>query len=238
MRWGVALIFVFMFANVSASTIPSEPSCTSDAECIDWELGNECVDGYCQFSCQTDFDCQELGVGNACMDGVCGYVQEASCDEDEDCLPGESCIDGYCEYTGEYRCDTDEDCISIGEGNTCMNGVCGYVEPAECTTDVDCPSGEICDEGYCVVAGVAPPGDQCEVDQDCLDAGMGSRCLDGYCEYLCTADEECQEWNAGNECIGGICAWTQPQMDPLSQLFLGFWNFVGGMFDFLFGWMG
>lgn len=85
-----------------------------------------------------------------------------------------------------------------------------------CNTTPDCPVGQVCEDGFCVVAPTPTPTIACEDDEDCP---MGLNCVDGHCRDLstptvtptplptCVTDEDCPP---GTECKAFVCVPPRP----------------------------
>lgn len=82
---------------------------------------------FAQFEeCQTDEDCMNANKGNVCGDGYCMYVDQASCETDENCAQFESCYGGICQFDSlkYHSCKTDIECQERNIGNACISGIC------------------------------------------------------------------------------------------------------------------
>lgn len=126
-------------------------ACCGNAECGSCE---SCVDGRCVSGCQ---------AGQECQSGQCRCTGEScpGCCDGEVCRDGDR--DGACGSGGEQcvRCGVHADCEAgicrCDEGFQDCDGTC-----QECCGTRDCGSGEVCDDGTCVI-GVCGNGGPCTV---------------------------------------------------------------------------
>jgi len=131
-----------------------------------------CVDGACV---GRDASLPDGALPDAGMRDAAGCPAERSCSSGRTCCAeGEECVDGFqclaiCE--GE-RCG-DNSVLCCEGGLTCLDGVvCAAAceeEETLCGADLDecCGAGQVCLDDACVV-----PGDECDDDFDCMDAGL------------------------------------------------------------------
>ncbi|HVO21605.1 MAG TPA: MopE-related protein [Anaeromyxobacter sp.] len=170
--------------------------CGSGFTCV----SGVCVPGSCgvEQPCPGGFYCN----GGTCQRGLCGGVL---------CQPGETCLYGTCV----------DPCagVSCGVGATCASGVC---TGGGCFLS-GCPTGQICQQGYCVAdpcAGTScPVGTFCRAG-DCVQSCVWSSCasgqkcsIDGFCEADPCASVSC---DPGQICLAGRC-----QTDPCATVGCG-----------------
>jgi hypothetical protein len=164
-------------------------TCDVDAgECVEGDSSTchdetpICVQSEC-VACTSDQQCIDAGKGTRCCGGQCRTVQ--CCDNGECesqnpakpiCRPA-SQQDQFC--TG---CDFDP--AQCGAGRSCCpDGSCAV---GECCVSSQCTAvaAPICTSNAC---------EACTADQQCIDAGKGSRCCGGQCRTVqCCDNSECQ----------------------------------------------
>jgi Cys-rich repeat protein len=104
----------------------------------------------------------------------------------------------YFYFRNKNRCTTNADCPT---GQVCNNGTCVVppdpVPPVNiCTQDADCPTGQICNNGRCGI----PPIPSCTQDTDCP---TGKICNNGRCQQAqCGPDLPCPDQQ---QCDNGRC---------------------------------
>jgi hypothetical protein len=145
-----------------------------------------------------------------------GFVGE--CDNDSQCTQGTNgrCLPPPGNAAGDYcsydQCATDSDC---GAGKVCQCGATtppygrlgNTCVPGDCRIDSDCGVGGFCSPTEATSCGSRSgvvgyychtPGDACNSDSDCTDAGMGVESVGGYCAW----QPMVSHW----ECSYGICS--------------------------------
>lgn|GEM_PF-1853240 len=187
---------------------PSEPKCTTDADCDVGEFCNT-ETGKCEAmpACTTDDDCPEGYVCDV-ETGEC-VPAPAACTTDEECDDGLFC-------NGVETCDVEAGACLPGtnpcaEGQTCDEETDTCVsEPIECTTDDDCPDGQFCntETGLCEPA---QPYDNVEFDHN-FHMGLGN----------CASCHHAEPQSAGMACnachldewVGGTPKLKEAMHDP------------------------
>ena len=151
-------------------------------------------------------------ASKSCFFGVCESgsgqcVNQTSCRNDRDCIPGYLCgADGSC--VAETACGSNADCST----GVCRSGAC--VNPDECLADSECLAKTYCADsqrcepdpcnavtcergvcergtGNCVAAGNCADNSECLANQKCLDNNCVARqdfcdqltCSRGVCSY-------------------------------------------------------
>ncbi len=96
------------------------------------------------------------------------------------------------------ECAMDEDCAT---GNVCNNGICvvyNITAPA-CASDLDCMVGKMCSSGVCVIN-----NSWCSISSDCIDGKIctNQKCVLNSTLPNCTVDSNCTN---GTICSDGLC---------------------------------
>ena len=117
--------------------------CFKDTDC---DGGSVCCNNQCFIGdCCTDSQCEPFGNQCVSFECVCGdgpacLQSTRCCGLPEDDIPF-TCVDLE---TDNHNCGN---ClVTCFDDAECINGTCEL----ECEKDSDCPSGEVCDDGFCV----------------------------------------------------------------------------------------
>jgi eight-cysteine-cluster-containing protein len=209
-----------------------EPGCQSDADCPPgftclmecWTEGCDPATGDCPPpDCDpTTGECPPMCEGRCVpeaiqcgSDGECppGFICEVICWDCDpnfpDCTGG---CEGHCVPEPEPMCDENTPCPPGFECiMECWDAGCDPATgecPQGCTNPDGTDCGPIC-RGYCV-----PRQDECQVDEDCMLAGMIGRCIDGRCifEEIPCDDATGATCPPGMECVT-VC-WDCVPGDP------------------------
>jgi len=182
------------------------------------EAGPE-PDGELPPSCTSDADCQDLDLGvcdrAACQDGACVAADQPDgtpCDDDDACTKDEACLEGACAGgVPAVACEAPDACHEPG---VCQpsTGQCVFAAKKEgfpCDDGDLCTTVDACAQGACVggeLVACAPEGD-CELDAACNPAT-------GACEAVLADDgAPCDDHDActlDDTCLGGACASGAP----------------------------
>ena len=173
--------------QIFAECFPGSTSCGEAIACMAACGSNE----FCVDACYEDaFPAgkKQLNALLQCVSTICDEEIAGDCFEaavEEPCAP----------QWGEC----DQPCQQVCDGLECGNDGCGG-------TCGDCLSGQVCQDGLCVI--------NCIVDCDgkeCGDDGCGGECGQCIAELSCIAgicalEEDCVP-NAGQECVGDSLFW-------------------------------
>jgi hypothetical protein len=175
-----------------------DPPADCDAEGVGCLPDEQCVEGKCvKFEqCNDDSDCVSDHYRCAFPAQICelrpGFDLE--CESQNDCEAGEICALGMCRDRDELReCTSRGDCPQ-GEGCSPIHLVCIPEAPctlAETFPEVGCDFTETCDpvSERCVL----PCQNQCTVETEEEDCGVGMHC-DAACRCVqCLTDLDCGE---------------------------------------------
>lgn len=165
--------------------------CSEDREC--GEVEDRCLDytsggRYCGRSCGScpvGYICGASSGQCVALSGSCEAVRE--CETASDCPLGRVCSGAFQCVVG---CTDDGSCTA---GLICQAGECR----APCTSAAECPVGADCVEGRCAVEGGCLSSEDCDEAQTYCDRNT-LMCVSG-----CEVDNDCLD--AGLECIAGDC---------------------------------
>ncbi len=194
---------------VDCQCMEGSGECHNNVDCLPYEECNR--QGFCESAreCEENLDCRE---GYFCDQEVNQCKQYNVCVNEDGVEIAEACFNGqYCnQETGRCEklsaCESDNDCSELPEGldyGTCYDYRCADLV---CEYRNHCDDGEICENGECV------PGNECEIDVDCVDGdpSTGDVCQDGRCVradradwHYCETDNDCSETNLPAECLTG-----------------------------------
>ena len=166
-----------------------------------------CANGSCLGTEPMDCDDDNVCTTDSCdpVDGCVHALNAAPCDDGDTCTTGDHCEDGTCVSTGTFDCD---------DGNPCTDDACDAAGgcthsptagPADCDDGNPCTTGDHCDAGFCVAAGIpdCDDDDVCTTDL-CNPASGGcvhmlnqNPCDDGD---ICTMGDACHL----GDCVGGL----------------------------------
>ncbi len=174
-------------------------ACDDEDPCT---VGDACAEGACAGGAAALCD-----DGNPCTDDACDPLSgctftanDAPCDDGNACTTGDQCVNGWCGATGTLDCD---------DGDPCTNDACAppdgctYVMNAALCDDGDaCTTGDHCQAGLCVGAGVVAcddgnpcTDDSCDPLSGCAFSPNAAPCDDGD---VCTDTSVC----ADGACVG------------------------------------
>ena len=159
--------------------------------------------------CESPTDCEAednflaAGLIHCADNGHCVY-----CLIDDHCTPGVGNTGKCDDLKMCRRCDLDQDCVSAQRGKRCALSAQRCIP---CKYDRDCDKGPQntgkCRLHYHDAELTTSRCNRCDVDADCLEAGLGARCdrADGRC-VQCLEHADCAkgEGNTGL-CIAGRC---------------------------------
>lgn len=183
--------------------------------CVRFAQGNRCGqacdDKGC---CPKGYRCSAVGSGQLMCIPESGQCPDVSCQNDQNCGPGEECGQGICRPRKVERsattctlCEKDDDC---GQGHRCFSFPQGIRRCAPaCVADNFCPQGFVCrlsPEGrYCFPEDWLCPCENqkgCATDENCQrgicrpqSCGYGCVCTDKApcpAEYRCAATSSLQ----------------------------------------------
>ncbi len=162
---------------------------SSDIIYTDVQISDIVVEDIITQSCKTDRDC--TSEKPHCKDGYC-----VQCITSEDCGSNEICDEkNECVFQ-EKVCSKNSDCDLgyICKENKCVEG---------CVTDKDCPPESKPNNKFCNISSSNPVCVECLSDNDCVNAGLGTKCDEFNICIKITCDPPCKEWeHCTNE---GIC---------------------------------
>jgi hypothetical protein len=209
-----------------------EPGCQSDSDCPPgytclmecWTDPCDPATGECPDECDpTTGECPPPNCEGRCVPEAIGCQSDADCPEGFicemtcwDCDPNfPDCVggcEGHCVPAPLPECDENTPCPPGYECvMECWEPGCDP-ETGECPQGCTNPDGTDCQpicRGYCV-----PRQDECQVDEDCIMAGMIGRCFDGRCifDQIPCDDAAGQTCPEGMECVT-VC-WDCAPGDP------------------------
>ncbi len=158
--------------------------------------------------CDGDVDDVSCDDGNPCTDDTCdpdtGCMHENNsepCDDADPCTLADVCVDGVCSAGEPWSCD---------DGNGCTNDSCsaaqGCVHEANdglCDDGSACTTGDHCEDGMCVSAGMldCDDGNPCTVDSCAPENGCSYSDGDFACNDTnpCTLNDYCVD----GQCVSG-----------------------------------
>ena len=166
-------------------------ACTTDDVCA----GGECVGG-------SVLECDDQ---NVCTDDSCDAlagcvhgVNQADCDDGNECTSGDHCGGGVCGFSDWVDCDDANQCTADGCAPD-LGCIHDLVE-GECSDGDPCTAGEQC------VAGLCQGGQQvdCDDGNPCTtdSCDQSGKCIHTATEAGCSDDNEC---TVGDHCDAGTC---------------------------------
>lgn len=227
----------------------TDDSCNESAGCIfepnsdPCDDGNACtVMGLCAAGWCVSAEMLECNDGNPCTDDSCDpdsgclfHTNTQPCNDGDVCTTGDECSGGECLGEESLVCD---------DGRVCTDDSCDpsagcQFEPnsAGCSDGNACTTGDFCDGGMCVSAGLlecddANPctGDSCNPAVGCEHPSFddGTQCPGGpqwacsggacVCQPECDGKQcgqdgcggSCGVCGEGHYCVGNFCACTEP----------------------------
>jgi cysteine-rich repeat protein len=182
-----------------------------------------CASGDCLGTEPLDCDDDNVCTTDSCdpATGCVHALNTAPCDDGDPCTTGDHCDLGACVSSGGFSCD---------DGNPCTDDACDAVDgcvhtPADggaaCDDGNPCTTGDHCDAGLCVAAGIpdCDDDDVCTTDLcnpasgGCIHVLNQSPCDDGD---ICTLGDHCHLGDCqggaaltcddGNPCTDDACA--------------------------------
>ena len=201
--------------------VSTATSCTNDQQCINLNMTNPCEEAFCDLSgeegrCTTRF---RTDINATCsIASSCPGLQIC-----QECM----CIDPG-DTNSTLTCITDENCIDFAPVSDCKESFCNITaSPARCSTrfidpmfdcDGSCDTGEVCEN--CVCTPLPAVETECISDDQCLDFGPTSMCVEAFCNTTlvpsrcqtrytvmggdCSSNSDCE--TPGETCNGCICS--------------------------------
>lgn len=188
--------------------------CTVDDLCVE----GQCVPGEAA-DCGDDNDCTDDSCEPAI--GCVNLPNVALCDDGNACTVGDHCLDGACVADGSLTCDDDNICTddSCDFALGCVNSL----NIAPCNDGNLCTTGDTCQIGECVGAGVLAcndgnlcTDDSCDSQSGCQFAPNSAACDDGN---ACTAADICGGGSCGGSVI--VCNDDSPCTDDTCDVVFG-----------------
>ena len=197
----------------------SDNQCDDGNECT---TGDLCQDGTCGFTGLLDCDDDNVCTDNICDPGVgcIDLLNQAPCDDANECTLGDQCALGECAGTGDLVCNDNNPCTD----DSCQPGVgCEFVPNAgECDDGNACTAGDHCDAGWCVSSEMADCNDNnictddtCKPALGCVYTANANPCDDGnFCTVGDVCDQNVCSPGAQTPCSDGAFCNGEETCDP------------------------
>lgn len=193
---GTTTGIVGIFYPENSGSGSAEFSCTTDADCLNFEITSVCIGAFCnelEGTCFTDF-----------------LNETFNCDSNTICGAGMICQDCVCvEDTAAPVCREDSDCLNVTEVFVCSTAVCNNMTETcevellpgnECETDNLCPGLQVCTDCLCTDPHGVNGTLSCVVDSDCVNLTATNMCINAFCDVM---TERCNtELGPGFDCNG------------------------------------